>query len=330
MSHAAAMLLKIRLPLFYRGWIVLNYRTGWELGPLYTCGLLCKGHHRNIFWPDPIIITIFRSGARDALLLWQEFCSCSVRHISRIQIRTPTVYSWIMIVTGLPGCQLVIKYDWAKMLQMIPNYDCCWRPTLSSTLPRENDCTIDSDITTHVHPPKGFVHIVVVHDATVGKAPVELPIYCQGGMAISPLRPRVSLVVHPRVFTEGLVGNWKNGSIWISNVINAFSFSSYTTRWSRVDLEETRTTATLVTASKDPSPHANLAMPRHRMEPHVASSHRHVQIVPPLRPFVHVAAKYFRLKMVDIFVEKPDWRVVGVRHGVRGDETFSVSLTFGH
>ena len=42
---------------------------------------------------------------------------------------------------------------------------------------------------------------------TVGQISVWLPVNGQGGMSIPPLRPCVSLVIHPRVFSKSLVGN---------------------------------------------------------------------------------------------------------------------------
>ena len=44
-----------------------------------------------------------------------------------------------------------------------------------------------------------LVHVVVVHDGTVGQVGVLLPVHGQGAMAVLPLLPGVPLVVGPGV-----------------------------------------------------------------------------------------------------------------------------------
>ena len=50
----------------------------------------------------------------------------------------------------------------------------------------------------------------------------------------------------------------------------------------------------------------------------------------PLGVFVHVTTKDFWFKMVDIFVEKPDWGIIGIRQGVWRYEAPAIALTLGH
>ena len=68
-------------------------------------------------------------------------------------------------------------------------------------------------------------------------------------------------------------------------------------------------------------------MPRDGVESHVPRGHREVEVMSPLRVFVHVATEHLRLEVVHVLVEEPDGRVVRVRHGVRGHETLAIALT---
>ena len=79
--------------------------------------------------------------------------------------------------------------------------------TLSGTLPSEDDSPVDADLRAQIDSPKWFVNIIVIHDGTVRQVCVHLAVNSQVRMAISPLRPGVALVVHPRFLTKGLVGN---------------------------------------------------------------------------------------------------------------------------
>ncbi len=66
------------------------------------------------------------------------------------------------------------------------------------------------------------------------------------------------------------------------------------------------------------------------MKPDISGRHGQVQVVPPLRVLVHVAAENLGLEMVDILVVEPHGAVVRVGHGVGGDEAFAITLPFGH
>ena len=81
---------------------------------------------------------------------------------------------------------------------------------MSSSLPCEDHNTADFGSVPKVDHEDGLVHVVVVHDRTVGKVRVLLPVHCQRAVSILPLLPRVPLVVHPRLLREGLVGDWNS------------------------------------------------------------------------------------------------------------------------
>ena len=70
--------------------------------------------------------------------------------------------------------------------------------TLSLSLPGGDDDAIDPGLLAQVDHPHGMVHVVVVHDGTVGQVRVHLPVHGQAGVAVAPLLPRVTFVVHPR------------------------------------------------------------------------------------------------------------------------------------
>ena len=48
------------------------------------------------------------------------------------------------------------------------------------------------------------------------------------------------------------------------------------------------------------------------MKSDVSGRYRHIEIVPPLRMLIHVAAKDLGLVVVETFVEIPDGGVVGI------------------
>lgn len=162
---------------------------------------------------------------------------------------------------------------------------------LSGTLPSEDDSPVDADLRAQIDSPKWFVNIIVIHDGTVRQVCVHLAVNSQVRMAISPLRPGVALVVHPRFLTKGLVGNATG---------------------TRVDLQETGAALAFVAATDNAGSHANLAMPRYRVKTDVTGGYWRVEIVSSLSVLVHVSPEYFRLEMVEILVEKPDIGVVGI------------------
>lgn len=61
-----------------------------------------------------------------------------------------------------------------------------------------------------------------------------------------------------------------------------------------------------------------------------SSHHRLIEVMPSLRLRVHVATKDLGLQVVGVLVEEPDGGVVGVGHGVGGDEALLVALALGH
>ena len=66
------------------------------------------------------------------------------------------------------------------------------------------------------------------------------------------------------------------------------------------------------------------------MEANISRSHGSIEVMASLRVLVHVAPEELGFEVVDILVREPHRGVVGVRHGVRGDITASVTLTLGH
>ena len=126
-------------------------------------------------------------------------------------------------------------------------------------------------------------------------------------MSISPLLPGVSLVIHPRLLSKGLVGNCGNQTIrLLQQSEEEEKRDGLTARRSRVDLQEARPTCTPITAAYDSSSQTNFSVPRYRVESDVSGRYRHVEIVPPLRMLIHVAAKDLGLVVIDIFVKIPD------------------------
>lgn len=81
--------------------------------------------------------------------------------------------------------------------------------TLTGALPRQNHSPVDSDLGAKVNPPQWLVHVVVIENGTIRQVGVQLAVDGQGRVAVPPLGPCVPLVVHPRLLSVGLVGNWK-------------------------------------------------------------------------------------------------------------------------
>ena len=82
---------------------------------------------------------------------------------------------------------------------------------MSLALPGEDHGPVDLGLRPEVHHEDRLVHIVVVHDGTVGQVAVLLTVHCQGAVAVLPLLPGVTLVVHPCLAEVSLVGNWNKG-----------------------------------------------------------------------------------------------------------------------
>ena len=80
---------------------------------------------------------------------------------------------------------------------------------MSLALPGEDHGPVDLGLRPEVHHEDRLVHIVVVHDGTVGQVAVLLTVHCQGAVPVLPLLPGVSLVVHPGLPLEGFVGHCK-------------------------------------------------------------------------------------------------------------------------
>ena len=80
---------------------------------------------------------------------------------------------------------------------------------MSLALPGEDHGPVDLGLRPEVHHEDRLVHIVVVHDGTVGQVAVLLTVHCQGAVAVLPLLPGVSLVVHPGLPLEGFVCHCK-------------------------------------------------------------------------------------------------------------------------
>ena len=83
--------------------------------------------------------------------------------------------------------------------------------TLSSALPGEHHHTADLGAATQVDHEHRLVHVVVVHDGTVGQVGVLLTVHGQRAVPVLPLLPRVPLVIHPGLAKVGLIGNWNKG-----------------------------------------------------------------------------------------------------------------------
>merc|ERR1719384_343247 len=125
-----------------------------------------------------------------------------------------------------------------------------------------------------------------------------------------PLLPGVALVVHPGGALERLVRDASGLG---------------------VDPEEARAAVlSLMVTPNGPGPQPNPLAPSERVQPHVAGDHGHVEVVPPLRLDVHVAAEYLGLQVVGVLVVKPDLGVVAVAQAVGGHPVLLVSSTLGH
>ena len=146
--------------------------------------------------------------------------------------------------------------------------------TLSLALPGEDHHAVDLRLRPEVHHEDRLVHVVIVHDGTVGEVTVLLTVDCQGAVSVLPLFPSVSLVVHPGLALEGFIGH---------------------TASLGVDSEEAWATVSTVRTPDDAGPQSDPLPPGERMNPDVASHHRHVEIVSPLCPNVHVASKYLNV-----------------------------------
>ena len=115
-----------------------------------------------------------------------------------------------------------------------------------------------------------------------------------------------------------------SGPLWLIRL------STILTTWrSRINLHETRSAVSIISTPYDSGPQPNLAMPWHRMKTNISCSHGCVQIMPPFRMFIHIASKYFWFIMVDVFVKEPYWRIIGIWHWIRCDETTPISLALG-
>ena len=80
---------------------------------------------------------------------------------------------------------------------------------MSLALPGEDDDAVDLSLRSEVHHEDWLVNIVIVHDGTVGQVAVLLTVHCQGAVAVLPLLPGVSLVIHPGLPLEGFVCHCK-------------------------------------------------------------------------------------------------------------------------
>ena len=78
-------------------------------------------------------------------------------------------------------------------------------PTLTLALPSDHHDAIDGVPGPQVHHKHGLVHVVVVHDGTVGQVSILLSIHSQAAVSILPLLPGVALVIHPGGALERLV-----------------------------------------------------------------------------------------------------------------------------
>ena len=85
------------------------------------------------------------------------------------------------------------------------------RLTLARSLPGEDHNAIHLGGSAQIHHEHRLVHVVVVHDGTVGQVGVLLPVHGQRAVPVLPLLPRVPLVVHPGLAKVGLIGNWNKG-----------------------------------------------------------------------------------------------------------------------
>ena len=79
--------------------------------------------------------------------------------------------------------------------------------TLTLPLPRDDDDAVDEGVLAEVDHPDGVLDVVVVEVGAVPQVRVQLAVDCQRAVAVAPLLPRVTLVVHPSHLVEGLVGN---------------------------------------------------------------------------------------------------------------------------
>ena len=70
---------------------------------------------------------------------------------------------------------------------------------------------------------------------------------------------------------------------------------SLTTSSLRVDPQEARATVSAVRTANDPRPQSYPLPPGQRVESDVPRHHRHVEVVSPLRPDVHVATEYLNI-----------------------------------
>ena len=79
---------------------------------------------------------------------------------------------------------------------------------MTLALPGDDHDPADGGAGAEVDHEDGLVHVVVVHDRTVGEVRVLLTVHCQRAVSILPLLPRVPLVVHPGLAKVRLVRNW--------------------------------------------------------------------------------------------------------------------------
>ena len=91
------------------------------------------------------------------------------------------------------------------MIEKVKLYWDHWSPTLTLALPGDHHDAIDGVPGPEVHHEHRLVHVVVVHDGTVGQVSILLSIHSQAAVSILPLLPGVALVVHPGGALERLV-----------------------------------------------------------------------------------------------------------------------------
>ena len=80
---------------------------------------------------------------------------------------------------------------------------------MSLALPGEDHSPVDLCLRPEIHHEDRLVHIVIVHDGTVGQVGALLTVHRQGAVPVLPLLPGVPLVVHPGLSLEGFIGHCK-------------------------------------------------------------------------------------------------------------------------
>ena len=117
-----------------------------------------------------------------------------VRHVHRQTVQVVHVVS--------VGCDLVCnKHVGQNKCKIL-------RPgllTLSRPLPGEDNHAVHICAAAEVDHEDWLVHVVIVHDGTVGQVSALPAVHRQTAVPVLPLLPRVSLVIHPRLALERLV-----------------------------------------------------------------------------------------------------------------------------